>query len=103
MERFERALAISPQDYDAAYLLARLYYRIGNRFRDEKRLAEAAIAYEKSAAAFDKSIFGVAYFEQNEWFRAEKEWSRALALKPDFDQARQGLKVVRKKMEIKSP
>jgi tetratricopeptide (TPR) repeat protein len=58
MERFEHALAISPQDYDATYLLARLYYEIGNRFRDAKRPAEAIMAYEKSAEAIDNYIRG---------------------------------------------
>jgi Tfp pilus assembly protein PilF len=40
----------------------------------------------------------MAYFMQNQWEKAEAEWERVLALKPDFDQARQGLAVVRKKM-----
>jgi hypothetical protein len=40
----------------------------------------------------------MAYFMQNQWEKAEAEWERALALKPDFEQVRQGLKVVRRKM-----
>jgi tetratricopeptide (TPR) repeat protein len=58
IERFEHALAISPQDYDATYLLAGLYHEIGNRFRDEKRPAEATRAYEKSVEAIDNFIRG---------------------------------------------
>jgi tetratricopeptide (TPR) repeat protein len=58
IERFEHALAKSPQDYDATYLLAKLYYEIGNRFRDKKRPAEATMAYEKSVEAVDNFISG---------------------------------------------
>jgi uncharacterized protein HemY len=42
---------------------------------------------------------GVAYFKQNEWTKAEREWARALALKPDFEQARKNLGAVRNKMK----
>jgi len=58
VERFEHALATSPQDYDATYLLAKLYYEIGNRFRDTRRPAEAARAYEKSVETIDHFIKG---------------------------------------------
>ncbi len=58
IERFEHALAISPQDYDATYLLAKLYYEIGSRFRDAKRPAEASRAYEKSVEAIGNFIRG---------------------------------------------
>jgi len=58
IERFERALAISPQDYDATYLLAKLYYETGSRFRDAKSAAESARAYEKSVVAIDNFIDG---------------------------------------------
>lgn len=59
IDRFEHALAISPQYYDATYLLAKLYYEIGNRFRDAKRpAAETAGAYEKSVEAIDNFIRG---------------------------------------------
>ena len=40
---------------------------------------------------------GIAYFEQNQWKKAEKEWARALELKPDFAQAQKMLNDVRKK------
>ena len=40
---------------------------------------------------------GVAYFQQNEWARAEKEWARTLELKPDFPEAQEMLDAVRKK------
>jgi len=56
--RYEHALAISPQDYDATHLLAKLYYEIGNRFRDAQRPAKAIRAYEKSAEAIDNFIRG---------------------------------------------
>jgi tetratricopeptide (TPR) repeat protein len=56
IERFEHALAISPQDYDATYLLAELYYKIGSRFKDAKRPVEATRAYEKSVEAIDNFI-----------------------------------------------
>lgn len=56
MERLEHALTICPRDYDATYLLAKLYYRIGNRFRNEKRHNEAGRAYLKSVATTDNFI-----------------------------------------------
>jgi spermidine synthase len=88
IERFEHALAISPQDYDGTYLLARLYYEIGNRFRDEKRLAEAMKAYQKSVEAIDNFIRGDRALLADH-FNLEVTYSRAnlhlgiLALKAD--------------------
>ena len=42
---------------------------------------------------------GVAYFKQNQWAKAEKEWMRALELKPDFSEARNKLNDVREKIK----
>jgi tetratricopeptide (TPR) repeat protein len=56
IKRFEDALAISPRDYDATYLLAKLNYYIGKRFKDARRLDEATRAYEKSIKAIDNFI-----------------------------------------------
>jgi spermidine synthase len=59
IDRFENALAKNPDDYDATYLLAKLYYEIGNRFRDAKRpAAETARAYAKSVEVIDNFIRG---------------------------------------------
>jgi len=35
---------------------------------------------------------------QNQWKNAEAEWARALAQKPDFDEVRKDLEIVRRKM-----
>jgi tetratricopeptide (TPR) repeat protein len=56
IQKCEDALAISPKDYEATYLLAKLNYEIGSRFKDAKRLAEATRSYEKSIKAIDNFI-----------------------------------------------
>jgi tetratricopeptide (TPR) repeat protein len=38
---------------------------------------------------------GVVHFAKREWGQAESDWARALELKPDFEQARASLVVVR--------
>jgi spermidine synthase len=58
IKRFEAGLAISPGDYDGTYMLARLNYDIGNRFKDAKHPAETTRAYEKSIKAIDNFIKG---------------------------------------------
>jgi len=55
---FENALAISPRDYDATYLLAKLNYDIGEHLRGTQRPVEATGAYEKSLAAIDSFTRG---------------------------------------------
>jgi Flp pilus assembly protein TadD len=52
----------------------------------------------KPDSAITNYNLGMAYFMQNQWEKAEAEWARALALKPDYTQVRQALKVVRQKM-----
>jgi len=76
MVHLERALVRSPQDYDAANLLAKLYYRIGNRFRDAKRLDEAATAYDKSVTTVDRFI-GNTRDTLADHFELAKTYSRA--------------------------
>jgi spermidine synthase len=59
IERFERALALNPHDYDATYLLAELHYKIANLLRDAKRpAAETALAFEKSVEVIDNFTRG---------------------------------------------
>jgi len=58
VKKFEEALAIIPNDYDAAYLLAKLNYEIGNLSQNTKRPNEATKAYEKSIEAIDNFIKG---------------------------------------------
>ena len=53
IRKFERALTLDPSDYDAAYLLARLYYEIGNRSKDAERWTEARTTYVKSTRVID--------------------------------------------------
>ena len=56
IKKFEDALVLSPNDYDATYLLAKLNYEIGNLSQNKKRLTEATKAYEKSIKAIDNFI-----------------------------------------------
>ena len=53
IQKYEDALAKSPQDYDATHLLASLNYDIGKRSKDAGRLEEATRAYRKSIKAID--------------------------------------------------
>jgi tetratricopeptide (TPR) repeat protein len=56
IKRFEDALVLNPHDYDATYLLAKLNYEIGDRFKDAQRPAEATNPYERSIKAIDNFI-----------------------------------------------
>jgi len=56
IKRFEAGLAISPGDYDATYLLARLNYQIASRLKNARQPSEAMKAYQKSIDAIDKFI-----------------------------------------------
>jgi len=58
IKKFETALALRPNDYDATYLFAKLTYESGKRFKDAKRLTEATDAYERSTKAIDNFIKG---------------------------------------------
>jgi tetratricopeptide (TPR) repeat protein len=58
IQKYEDALAKSPEDYNAAHMLARLNYDIAKRFTDARRLAKATSAYEKSIKAIDSFIAG---------------------------------------------
>jgi spermidine synthase len=58
IKKFEDALVLSPNDYDAAYLLAKLSYEVGSLYENEKRLSEATEYYEKSIKAVDNFIKG---------------------------------------------
>jgi tetratricopeptide (TPR) repeat protein len=56
--RFEEALAVSPKDYNATYLLAKLSYGLGQSLKDAQRLGEATRAYQKSVQTIEKFISG---------------------------------------------
>jgi len=58
IKKFEDALAISPKDYNATYLLAKLNYEVGNHYKNKKRPNEATKAYKKSIKAIDNFIRG---------------------------------------------
>jgi len=53
VKKFEAALALSPNSYDAAYLLAKLKHQMGNQYKNDRRLARAANAFEQSIKAID--------------------------------------------------
>jgi tetratricopeptide (TPR) repeat protein len=53
VKKFEDALTISPDNYDAAILLANLNYQIGSQYKDNRRLVEAANAFEKTTRTID--------------------------------------------------
>jgi spermidine synthase len=76
IQKCEDALAISPNDYDATYLLAKLNYGIGKRSKDARRLDEATRAYEKSIKAIDSFIAGERVLLSNH-FKLEVIYARA--------------------------
>jgi len=58
IEKFERALTISPKNYDATEQLAKLFYKIGNQYKKTRHPAEAGRAYEKSIRVINDFIAG---------------------------------------------
>ena len=54
----------------------------------------------RPAYAITSYNLGVAYFKQNLWAKAEKEFNRALALNPKLLEAQKSLNLVRKKMKL---
>jgi len=58
IKSFEAALSFNPHHYDATNMLAGLYYEIGAHFKDERRLAEAISAFERSIQVIDHFIMG---------------------------------------------
>jgi len=58
IKKFEEALAISPKNYDAAELLAKLNFEIAGQYKNSRRPDEAAAAYEKSIEAIDNFMAG---------------------------------------------
>jgi len=96
---YQSALELSPH-----LVSARMNF--GNLLLHQKKYREAIANYiqvKKLRPDFAVTNYnlGMAYFMLNQWEKAEAQWERALALQPDLTQARQSLKVVRKKM--KSP
>ncbi|MEE8349317.1 MAG: fused MFS/spermidine synthase, partial [Acidobacteriota bacterium] len=51
--RFEEALRVSPRDYNASYLLAKLNYGLGKSLKNAERLEEANQAYQKSVKTIE--------------------------------------------------
>ena len=58
IKKFEDALAISPNNYDATKLLAKLNFEITSQYKNARRLARATAAYEKSIEAIDNFMAG---------------------------------------------
>jgi spermidine synthase len=56
IKRFEKALNINPEDYDATHMLAKLNYEMGDSFENAQRVGEATRAYEKSTEAIENFI-----------------------------------------------
>ncbi len=56
IDHSERARALHPGDYDAAYLLATLYYEMGNAHEDAGRSERAADAYARSIGTIDDLV-----------------------------------------------
>ncbi|MCH8992125.1 MAG: fused MFS/spermidine synthase, partial [Acidobacteria bacterium] len=54
--QLERALAASPQDYDATYLLAKLTHGLGQAYKNAQRLPEATEAYQQAVETVDRFI-----------------------------------------------
>jgi tetratricopeptide (TPR) repeat protein len=77
---------------------------LGNLRLQQAKYQEAIESYRQVQKlepdfAITSYKLGLAYFKQNQWAKAEKEWMRALELNPDFEQARKTLDSVRKKLK----
>ncbi len=58
IEKFKRARALNPGDYDAAHLLANLYYEMGSRYEDAGFTEEARDVYTRSVGVIDDFLQG---------------------------------------------
>jgi spermidine synthase len=58
IKNFEDALAISPKNYDATELLAKLNFEIASQYKNARRLVKATAAYEISTKAIDNFVAG---------------------------------------------
>lgn len=56
IQMFKEALTINPGEYDANYMLVRLYYQSGKRLRESRQLNEAAAFYNRSIEVIDNFI-----------------------------------------------
>jgi Flp pilus assembly protein TadD len=56
IQNLEAALVLSAKDYDATYLLAKLYSERGDSFKAERRFGEATEAYRKSIGTVENLI-----------------------------------------------
>ena len=77
---------------------------LGNLRLQQAKYQEAIESYRQVQKlepdfAITNYKLGLAYFKQNQWAKAEKEWMRALELNPDFEQAQKTLDSVRKKLK----
>ncbi len=67
IERFERALALSPEDYDTGCLLAGLHLALGKSLEPEQRPAEAAEAFSASIRTLDRLVAVDGYLGSSQW------------------------------------
>ena len=55
-QKLERARVLNPVDYDATYLLAKLYYEFGNAHESAGRVDAASDAYRRSVGVIDDLV-----------------------------------------------
>jgi len=67
IESFERALALSPEDYDTGNLLASLHLELGKRLEQEQRPAEAAEAFSASIRTLNRLVAIDGYLGSSHW------------------------------------
>jgi len=67
IESFERALALSPDNYDTGGLLARIHLELGNRLKEEQSLEKAAKAFSASIRTLDRLAATEGYSASAQW------------------------------------
>ncbi len=67
IESFDRALALSPEDYDTGRLLASVHLELGKRLREQQSSKEAADAFSASARTLDRLVAADGYSASSQW------------------------------------
>jgi tetratricopeptide (TPR) repeat protein len=67
IESFDRALALSPEDYDTGRLLASVHLELGKRLQEQQNSKEAAEAFSASARTLDRLVAADGYSASSQW------------------------------------
>lgn len=92
IEQYQKAIAASPNNFEAQHKLGLLLGILARHDEAEENLRRAIALNPDSAVA--RNDLGFAYVRRHKWERAEFELRRAIALQPEFPRARVNLALV---------